>query len=218
MGRSSSSARTALRTSPRRTRWRPPPWPRPRLISCRPYPWRLLCLCILRFPFDGSRCDAIYRNASPTSRERPNVPAIARSPGRSPALKLPGEGNRAPARPLTLVEAMCFSPALRAVQLEVGPAPLARPVLRGIEKSLAHSLRAVVGADGEVLDPAARPEAHRVHVQVGGAEAEQIAAMLGNEDRGRRIGDRVGDCRASALRVPPRRHRSGRREQPLVHA
>src|SRR5581483_4645956 len=89
-------------------------------------------------------------------------------------LELPGEAARGPAGLLALVEAMSVSASLGAVQLEMGGASLARPPPGGVQEGLSDSLRAVPGADRQVLHPAARPEPHRVHVQVRGAEPEQL--------------------------------------------
>src|SRR5262245_9672607 len=96
-------------------------------------------------------------------------------------LQGPGVGKRAPTRILALVEAVRVLPGFAAVELEVRRPPFARPVLGGIEQRPAHALGAMLGADGEVLDPAAKPEPDRAHVDVAGAEPQKLAAVLGDE-------------------------------------
>src|SRR3954454_2820490 len=133
-------------------------------------------------------------------------------------LQLPGEADRSPARVLALVEAVSVFADVRAVELQVSGASLARPVLRRIEQGLPHPLRAVLGADGQILHPATRPEADGVHVEVRRAEAEELRAVLGNQHGRLLVRDGVCDRGARPFGVPARRHRSGRREEPLVHA
>src|SRR5262249_13997666 len=120
------------------------------------------------------------------------------------ALKLPGEAGRAPARVLALVEAVGFLARLGAVELEVGGTSLARPLLGPIQQRLPHSLRAVLGADRQILDPAALAEADRVDVEIGGAEAEQLAAMLRHQDGRGLIRDGVGDRGTRVIGIPSR--------------
>src|SRR5918996_5535090 len=76
----------------------------------------------------------------------------------------------------------------------------------------------MAGAYRQILHPAAGPEPDRVELEIGGAETEQLAPVLGHKDARVRIGDRAGDRLARPLGVPARRHRARRREEPLVHA
>src|SRR5215216_4561492 len=100
---------------------------------------------------------------------------MAAAAGCSASLDLPGEAAGSPAGLLPLVEAVGVLAGIGAVELEVRRAPLAGPLLGPIEQGLPHPLRAMLGADRQVLDPAAGAEADRVHVEVGGAQPEQLA-------------------------------------------
>src|SRR5262245_38702908 len=103
-----------------------------------------------------------------------------------------------------------------AVQLQMSAASLSGPPLGGVEQRLPDPLRAVLRADRQVLDPAARSEANRVQIEVGGAEAEQLAALLSDQNGGGRVLDRARDRGPGPIRIPTRWHRPGWRKEPLV--
>ena len=80
--------------------------------------------------------------------------------------------------------------------------------------------RAAAGVDREVLDPAAEPVADREQVEVGGAECRRSRRRRSTaiSTFGRVGVDRVDQRDPRPVRVPARRLRARRREQPLVAA
>ena len=72
--------------------------------------------------------------------------------------------------------------------------------------------------NGEILHPGPIPEANGVQVLVGGADADQLTAIvLGNQNR-RIVGvDRLAERNGGTLRIPLWRPGARWREEPLVH-
>src|SRR6266566_5029757 len=105
-------------------------------------------------------------------------------------LEQPAKGDRAPARLLALVEPVGVGTRLGRIELQMGCAVLASPVLCRIQERLADPARAVPLVDGQVLDPRAAPEADRRDVVVDSAEARDPVVDNGDEDGGLRRSDR----------------------------
>ena len=72
--------------------------------------------------------------------------------------------------------------------------------------------------NGEILHPSPIPEANGVQVLVGGADTDELSAIvLGNQNR-RIVGvDRLAERNGGTFRIPLWRPRARWREEPLVH-
>jgi hypothetical protein len=123
---------------------------------------------LLKLASTGYRFMRYYRRSAPYRAKGPPLPALrvlaprwgsacgggrsrdrhlAALTGARPAvrgrLEQPAKGDRAPARPLALVEPVGIGPRLGRIQLQMGGAVLASPVLCGIKERLADAARAV---------------------------------------------------------------------------
>ena len=192
----------ALRTSPRRTRWRPGRV-RGRPSSHAAHIRGGFSVCasalFLSINHELTRYIVTGRQRVPDGfaiRSRPGghptrvalarpAPRVARSSGAAGALELPGEADRAPAGGLALVEAVGVRRGSSALSSSRWVAPRSRAQsLAAIEQLLPHPLRAVLRADRQVLDPAARAEADGV--QCRGTRCRGRAARRGARRPGRR--------------------------------
>src|SRR3954449_10788507 len=115
-----------------------------------------------------------------------------------------------------LVEAVCVRAREAGVELQMGAAMIASPVLCGRDERLADAARALLRIDREVLDPGAPAEADRLDVVVDREEARDRAVLLGDDHLGAVGLDRATQALGRTLGIPRRGLRAGRREQPLV--
>src|SRR2546430_2602004 len=104
--------------------------------------------------------------AQAAARAPPGTRPILQGTSGPPFSELPAERVGLPARLLALVEAVGVGSAEARVELEMIRSGSPCPILGRVEQRLPDALRAPVGVDGELLDPAAAPEADRVEVDV----------------------------------------------------